>query len=247
MLSEYIVNKLLNHVLKNTSYAPPTNIHIALLTSSGECTGTTYSRVLCNSWAKTNSREVGNNIKIEFPEAGNDWGTITAVAVYDGTNLIAQKSITPKPVGAGENLWIGVNALTVKFKPNGVTNHWADKLLAHLFKISALAQPTNLYVGLSTQAVGDNASGISEPGGNYARKSSSWSVVGKVASNSQVIEFAQASSSWGTITHSFVSDHLTNTAEANIIFHGAANSINIGTNDTVKANIGAIQVKVDEE
>jgi hypothetical protein len=81
----------------------------------------------------------------------------------------------------------------------------ANELLDHLFGKGDYTPPT-IYVALSTAAPGDTGSTIAEPsGGSYARKvtaASDWAAASsRATSNAADIEFAEATDSWGTVTH----------------------------------------------
>lgn len=84
------------------------------------------------------------------------------------------------------------------------------KLLDHLFDIGAYSAPT-MYVGLSTADPADDASGLAEPSGNgYARVAcSGWSRSGNEVDNDAAVTFAEATGSWGTITHACLFDAAT--------------------------------------
>lgn len=86
---------------------------------------------------------------------------------------------------------------------------WEGEILDHLFSIGAYSAPT-IYVGLSTADPLDDASGLAEPsGGSYARKTySSWSRSGNAIDNDGSVEFAEATGSWGTVTHFALFDAL---------------------------------------
>lgn len=86
--------------------------------------------------------------------------------------------------------------------------------------------PTVLYMALSTTTPGSDGSNVTEPsGGSYARvqvTSGLWAASAsreKALTNS--IEFAEATGSWGTVTHLVLFDHATNTASSNVRAWGA--------------------------
>ena len=81
------------------------------------------------------------------------------------------------------------------------------ELLDHLFNIGAYSAPT-MYVGLSTADPTDDASGLAEPSGNgYVRIAcAAWSRSGNEIDNDSAVTFAEASGSWGEITHAGLFD-----------------------------------------
>lgn len=258
VLSTYIVNKMLDHILKVGSFLQPANLYVALYNGdpSGagtECPGTEYARQTVNAWNAAANRANANTSQIDFPEIEtNDWGTIDYIAIFDantGGNLIAYDAIDSYVTQLGDNLYIGAGDLDISIPSGGVTTAWANKILDHIFKNDALGVPTNLYVGASKANPTDDASGISEPsGGAYARKNhNSWDAANsKATENTGACAFTQATASWGEITHAFISDSIDAVLEANIIFYGAlGSSLLIGNQDTLNFADGAIDIAVD--
>lgn len=99
------------------------------------------------------------------------------------------------------------------------SNYAENAILNHVFKGTAMTQPTNLYIALSTADPTDDGSGLAEPVGNgYARVNhNTWTITGNAVSNNGAASFPQATGSWGTITHFAVYDALT---AGNMIIHG---------------------------
>lgn len=95
-----------------------------------------------------------------------------------------------------------------------MSNVLEAKVLNHLFKGTALSQPTNLYAGLATAAISDSSTlgSITEvSGGSYARvnvnaKFGTPASGGGSISNDAEIAFPQATVSWGTVTYWFITD-----------------------------------------
>lgn len=107
-MSNYLENKLIDHIFRGASYTAPTTIAIALCTSAPTDTSTgatiaevsnsnNYNRVVINpsstNWldtaggtAGTSSGSTGttsNGVTITFPTASGSWGTITHLAILD--------------------------------------------------------------------------------------------------------------------------------------------------------------------
>jgi hypothetical protein len=93
--SDYLENKVLDHILGATSYTPPTNIYIALFTTlpndagSGgvEVSGGSYARYnITNNTTNFPNASGGvksNNANYNFPTATANWGTIVGFGLYD--------------------------------------------------------------------------------------------------------------------------------------------------------------------
>jgi|LSQX01.1.fsa_nt_gb hypothetical protein len=103
--SNYLENKLLDHVFGGSVYTGPTNVFIGLSTTtpSDDGTGITepsaqagYGRVqVANTSAtwETAITQTGkgyktNKIDIEFDEAEDTWGEVTHFFITDGTNTL---------------------------------------------------------------------------------------------------------------------------------------------------------------
>lgn len=88
-----------------------------------------------------------------------------------------------------------------------------NKLLDLIFGAVAFSAPATVYVGLSTTAIADAGTGITEPvGNNYSRAAVTNnttnfpSAVGGAKSNGADFTFPTPSGNWGTITDFFISD-----------------------------------------
>lgn len=255
-ISDYLENKLLDHVLKNTAFSVPTNIYIALSKADPLDDGSGlsepsppngYARVVCNVWDAATGRATENTNVIEFAEATGDWGTITHFAIFDaltgGENMLAHGSLAAsKTIGSGDNASFIAGDIDISFNTGGVSDYLANKLLDHVFKTASYSQPANIYVALATATIGDSDTGttITEPGGNYARKGhDAYDAAAAGASeNTGVITFVTATSAWGTVTYVALIDAAT---LGNILFYAALDeSKAIGNGDTAKFNDGAL-------
>lgn len=109
--SDYLENKVLDHVFGGNAYSAPGTLYLALYTSdpgddnSGtECSGTSYAR---QTIAFTVTADTASNTSaVEFPTAGSAWGTITHVGILDALtsgNLLAHGALTSaKTVASGD-------------------------------------------------------------------------------------------------------------------------------------------------
>jgi len=112
--SNYLENKLLDHVFKVAAFTVPTNIYIALSTADpldtgagiAEPSGNAYARTQANSWAAASGGATSNSAQITFPEATGSWGTITHFAAFDastaGNMLFHGTLTTAKAITTGD-------------------------------------------------------------------------------------------------------------------------------------------------
>jgi len=259
-LSVAEANKMLDHILKTTPRAVPTNIYIGLYSGDPEgegteCPGATYARVQANGWTNAAARALSNEAKLEFAEAGADWGNIDYVTIHDaitGGNLLGKDDITQITVNAGDNLYIAIGDIDVSLAAGGIGDTWANSFLDHIFKNAALDVSTNLYVGYATATPADDASGLAagEPSGDgYARElhnAYNAAAAGLADNNGAILHDAASGGAHGTITHFFISDSLTLQAVANLMFHGPlGSSIVIGIGDQLNFPTGDLDIEID--
>lgn len=129
-LSHYLESALINAVLKNTAYTPPTTTYLALFTADPtdsntgtEVSGSAYARQAITWSAITtnspNGSTVTNSAQINFPTATGAWGSIAYFGIYDaltvGNLLIHGTLTTSKTIGNGDTAQVLVNALSVTF------------------------------------------------------------------------------------------------------------------------------------
>jgi hypothetical protein len=128
-MSDYLENKLVDHILRNRSYTVPTTIYVALFTSAPndnntgtEVSGGSYVRQQVGpsdtAWTATQggtpaaassgtSGVTSNASTITFsPAPTASWGTVGYFGVYDalsGGNLLIWGSLTtPKTINNGD-------------------------------------------------------------------------------------------------------------------------------------------------
>ena len=121
--SNYLENKVLDHVLRNTSYTSPTTVYVGLFTTDPtdagtgtECTGSAYARQVL-SVTTASGGIVTSSADVTFPQATGSWGTITHIGLLDaltsGNLLMHTPLTTSKSIDNGDILKISSGNLTV--------------------------------------------------------------------------------------------------------------------------------------
>ena len=121
-LSNYLENKLLDHVLRNVSYTSPTTVYVGLYTSnpaddnSGtEVSGGSYARQILSVTTAT-AGVVTSSADVTFPQATGNWGTITHIGLLDaltsGNLLMHTPLTTSKLIETGDILTVPTGNLT---------------------------------------------------------------------------------------------------------------------------------------
>jgi hypothetical protein len=128
--SNYLENKVLDHVLKNTAYSQPSNLYVGLFkntstnaaanleagTLTDEVSGGSYARQ-AGAFSAASGGSASTSATITFPAASADWGTITHVAVLDastsGNVLFWGAVTTSKTIETGDTFQITSGNLTI--------------------------------------------------------------------------------------------------------------------------------------
>ncbi len=124
-ISDYLENKLMDHVFRNTTYAQAGTVYVALYESDPtdadvgtELIDGGYARQSVAFTAPSNGTSQ-NTADIVFPAAIGDWTTVTHIGVRDAStagNLLMHKILTnPVSVLDGNNFRIPAGQLTLTF------------------------------------------------------------------------------------------------------------------------------------
>jgi hypothetical protein len=122
-ISNYLENALVNATLRNTTYTSPAVVYLALYTSDPtdadtgtECSGTSYARQAITFGAPSNGVTT-NSAAIEFPQAGDAWGTITHIGIRDALttgNLLFHTPLdASKTIATGDVFRVAIGSLSV--------------------------------------------------------------------------------------------------------------------------------------
>lgn len=92
--TNYLEDKVLEHVLRNVAYTSPATVYLALFTANPtdaaggtEVTGGSYARQSIAFAAPSPSGTIKNSALVTFPVASADWGTITGFAIFDASTV----------------------------------------------------------------------------------------------------------------------------------------------------------------
>ena len=121
--SNYLEDKILDHVLKNVSYTSPTTVYVGLFTSDPtdagtgtEVSGGSYARQVL-SVTTASAGIVTSSGDVTFPQATATWGTISHIGILDALtsgNLLMHTALTTsKVIETGDILKVSSGNLTV--------------------------------------------------------------------------------------------------------------------------------------
>ena len=112
--SDYLEDKVLDHVFGGTAYTAPTTLYVALYTvaptdtgGGTEVSGGAYARqTAAFTVSGTSPTTASNSAAVEYPTATANYGTVVAVGIFDalsGGNLLAYANLdTSKVVSTGD-------------------------------------------------------------------------------------------------------------------------------------------------
>jgi hypothetical protein len=122
-----------------------------------------------------------------------------------------------------------------------MSNYLETAIVNAVLRNTTYTSPTTVYVALFTTDPTDANTGTECTGASYVRKAMTFSAPSNgVTSNSSAVEFDQATTSWGTITHMGLYDASTS---GNLLFHGALTASKvIDTGDVFKFASAALAV-----
>lgn len=121
--TDYLENKIIDHVLRATAFASPATVYLALFTAAPsdagggtEVSGGGYARQAVTFVAPTNGA-TDNSEAVTFPAATANWGTISHWAIFDaasaGNMLIWGAWTTAKAINSGDTAKVNVGDLDI--------------------------------------------------------------------------------------------------------------------------------------
>lgn len=126
--SDYLENKVLDHLLGRTTYTAPATVYVALYTTAPsdagggtEVSGGGYARKAvtndATNWPAASGGSKSNGTAIVFDEASSDWGSVVAFGIFDaasGGNLLYWGALdAPKAVNNGQTARFPAGSLVI--------------------------------------------------------------------------------------------------------------------------------------
>lgn len=121
--SDYLENKLLDHVLRNVAYVAPATVYAALYTvaptdagGGTEVSGGAYVRKAVTFGAAAGG-QASNSALVDFGTASANWGNVVAVGILDAAaagNLLYWGALTAaKTISLGDGATFPIGSLVV--------------------------------------------------------------------------------------------------------------------------------------
>jgi len=119
--SNYLENKLIDHVFNNVAYTSPTTVYLAAYTvapddtgGGTEVTGAGYARQAV-SFESASGGANANDAAVEYTADGGNYGDVVAIGYFDaatGGNLLAWDDFTGATIDDTDTLRFAIGALT---------------------------------------------------------------------------------------------------------------------------------------
>lgn len=250
--SDYLENKVLNHVLGVSAFTPPTTVYVGLSTADptdsggglAEPSGFNYARKSL-AFAAAANRAVSQNAIVTFNQASGAWGTASHWGVFDslaGGNMLAYGALTVnKSIVNGNTPSIASGQVTISFNTGAIFTTFANQVLDWVFRGQSLPAIT-VNVGLSSTTPNDSGNVTEPASGGYARKThTSWSTAtaGSIQ-NTGAVTFDAATGSWGSpITYAVI---FSNSVGGAALMWGDVEDQTVDVGDTVEFQNNAITI-----
>lgn len=121
--TNYLEDRLLNHIFRNTASTAPTTVYLGLFTvtpsdtgGGTEVTGGGYARQAVTFGAPSGGI-ISNTGAVAFTASGAAFGAVVAVAYFDAStagNMLAWDGITSATVNDGDTLNFPIGQLTIQ-------------------------------------------------------------------------------------------------------------------------------------
>lgn len=176
-LSDYLEDKLLDHVLGGGDYTPPANVfaslHTAALNDAGsgtEVSGNNYSRKSISNDATNFPAAVSGSkflhVLQQFATPSASWGTAVSAGLWDASsagNLLWRWDPASLAIGSGDIIQLAVDAIAFSLA-GAASTYLQNKLLDLVLSGAAFTRPATVYLAAFV-------SGSEVTGNNYSRKS----------------------------------------------------------------------------
>ena len=120
------------------------------------------------------------------------------------------------------------------------TSYTDNALLGHLLGSTTYTKPSALYVALFIGDPAGSGTEISTSGSAYARIAATFTISSGVATNIAAVEWATATSAWGSITWVAIYDAVTGGNQ--LVTAQLASAKTIGSGDVLRIPIGQLSV-----
>ena len=121
--TNYLEDRLLNHIFRNTASTAPTAVYMALFTvtpsdtgGGTEVTGGGYARQAITFGAPSGGI-IANTGAVAFTASGASFGAVVAIAIFDASsagNMLAWDGITSATVADGDTLNFPIGNVTIQ-------------------------------------------------------------------------------------------------------------------------------------
>lgn len=221
IISNYLENKLINHILRNVPYdPPPANVYMALYIedpgdadTGAEVNGAGYTRVLCPDFTIAGGNATAT--EIVFPIATGAWGYVSCTGIRDAStygNLLFDGNLSETlTVSTGNTVRVLPTISLLGNENYGWGGETANSVLSFVLNGGSFPTPgPSIYLALGRSLIVDDNGNYASwtecsTSTGYARQliGNAWSSPSNGSTyNTSIITFTDnAPANWGSITH----------------------------------------------
>lgn len=121
--TNYLEHAVLDHVFGGSAYTQPTvwtglwNTAPTDTSTTGEVSGSGYTRIRSTTWVAASSGQTANSTAIAFPTASGSWGTVEYFALCTSSaagSVLAYSSLTAsKTIASGDSVTFSTGAIVI--------------------------------------------------------------------------------------------------------------------------------------
>jgi hypothetical protein len=125
--SDYLENKILDHLFGATTFTPPATLYAAAFTAAPtdagggtECSGGSYARLAITNnttnFPNASGGSKSNGTAFEFVTATGSWGTVVYIGFFDASssgNFLGGGDFTGVAIASGDILRVPASSLTI--------------------------------------------------------------------------------------------------------------------------------------
>ena len=125
--TDYLANKMLDHLFTDAAYTPPATLYWGLSTTTPTAAGTNITEPGSNNYSRVAvaaadmgaaaARSKTNSTELSFPTPSGSWNTVTHAVLFDGSTVGANNAliivdIADRTISSGDSPKILVSGIT---------------------------------------------------------------------------------------------------------------------------------------
>lgn len=210
-MSDYLENKVIDHMLRAQAHTPTANVYLAVCSSATsdtalgtEATGSGYARPAITFGAPVLG-VASNSVAASSTFPAGTWTHVAVMSAVTGGNILFHGPLTTtRLTTVGQTVVFSAGDIVVGFtNACNATNYLRGKIIDRFLRNQAFTPPT-IYAGLYTTATDRTGAGTEVSGAPYARQPVDLSAgAAGVTSNTANVDIPSTAT---TVTHMAILD-----------------------------------------